>query len=701
MPRPSPKKGTCIFFTVMVPYIRTHQNPGVSVMKKFFVCSAAVFGALACLYIGCNQVQGNPLPAGDMPAARNASIMSGFTFSITEDAYFREGFAGGGTIAGTFDAVEMADISSLKLTGNAAYPDNAYFYIGNGQLVVKTNKNSGRYKDGSLVSGDYAIEVSGYDGKRETLPQRFKLSVGAPIEIAGFSAFTFTPSVGLDQTNATAGAIAGEFNAKGNHSPFSFTLTDGAGSSDNQYFTVDGSKLRVSSGNGEKFLSDSLKAGTYSIRATVTDATNDVLAKDFLLTIEEPLAGLYHLDADGNKIWEVAGSPVVERSREWLRNNGVTGGNYTLVLNGSEIVSGKKNVVERRVDGFNLTIKGKGIVTIATVGPLFNVENGYTLILDGPELKLQGRESNNRYLIQVYGGTFILKAGTIEGNGAGGVWVSGSDCDGSFIMEGGTISDNKGSLKDISGGGVFVDKNGIFTMKGGLIEKNARGAAGGGVYVRYGKFDMSGGTISGNTAIGDGGGVCIKSGEFRMSGGTISKNSNPNNGWGGGVYVGSFDGTDPGFFELSGRAIISDNAAQYGGGVHVQDGTFRQSGGEIKSNTAEKGDGVYVMNGFSELVSGTSKLILTDSARIGSVIYLEKGEIIGTEGIWANFWGVTIEPQFYELPNGEPVRVLDKSARCFCRSFNVVKEDKTKDWFVNRNGVLERGIRGFGVPVLF
>jgi hypothetical protein len=59
-------------------------------------------------------------------------------------------------------------------------------------------------------------------------------------------------------------------------------------------------------------------------------------------------------------------------------------------------------------------------------------------------------------------------------------------------MSDGTIS---GNIAD-SGGGVYVLKEGTFTMSGGEISGNS----GGGVYVREGAFTMSGGTVYGSDA---------------------------------------------------------------------------------------------------------------------------------------------------------------------------------------------------------
>lgn len=174
---------------------------------------------------------------------------------------------------------------------------------------------------------------------------------------------------------------------------------------------------------------------------------------------------------------------------------------------------------------------------------------------------------------------------TDSSNGIGAI----SDFDGSVhVLAGGTFTMNGGRLLagralggDIRarGGGVLVDKDGLFVMNGGSIESCLANGDGGGVYVN-GMFRMTGGTIyncgteeaSYDGTNGDGGGVFIApNGRFEMSGGSIENCKavgGYNEGKGGGVYVG---------------------------------GTFNMTGGTIKNNVVKarggEGAGVYVANG--------------------------------------------------------------------------------------------------------
>lgn len=191
-----------------------------------------------------------------------------------------------------------------------------------------------------------------------------------------------------------------------------------------------------------------------------------------------------------------------------------------------------------------------------------------------------------------------------------------------FTMQSGKISDNK-AIHGLDynndeagwGSGVFVYLDGTFKMEGGIISSNTA-QYGSGVCVYTGTFKMTDGEISGNTAE-YGGGVYLLSYDdcvavFEMNGGEISgntageeavdSNSTDVPGSGGGVYVGEYSK-----FTMGGDSKISKNEAIYvynhygdvvgaGGGVFVErKGTFTMNEGEISDNTAEYGGGVYVL----------------------------------------------------------------------------------------------------------
>ncbi|MDR1444826.1 MAG: hypothetical protein LBI94_08100, partial [Treponema sp.] len=112
--------------------------------------------------------------------------------------------------------------------------------------------------------------------------------------------------------------------------------------------------------------------------------------------------------------------------------------------------------------------------------------------------------------VYVAGGTFTMNNGTIKDNirynnsltgGGGGVFVAG----GEFLMKGGTMSGNE--AEGSSGGGVYVDSAGKFTMSGNSVIS--------------GNSAMSGSPVYGSGILGGEGGGVYNRGEFEMTSGTI------------------------------------------------------------------------------------------------------------------------------------------------------------------------------------
>jgi len=172
---------------------------------------------------------------------------------------------------------------------------------------------------------------------------------------------------------------------------------------------------------------------------------------------------------------------------------------------------------------------GEGTISLSdiSIGSLFIVESGVTLILEDSVI-LEGGDSGSSSLVRVNsGGTLYIEAGAKIKNNAisssyatngGGVFVSG----GTLIMDGGEISGNTASSEShfgSFGGGVYVN-GGTFVLKDGIITGNTA-SSGGGVRLNSGTFIMDGGEISGNVASTNGGGVFVSGGTFVKTGGTI------------------------------------------------------------------------------------------------------------------------------------------------------------------------------------
>ena len=242
---------------------------------------------------------------------------------------------------------------------------------------------------------------------------------------------------------------------------------------------------------------------------------------------------------------------------------------------------------------------------------------------------------------EMSGSAVITRNKTASSLGGGGVFMNGSDTVyalNEFIMSGNAvISEN--TATNGNGGGVYMNSAPEVTMNGGSITGNTAANNGGGVYAFSGTFTMNDGTIAGNKATANngggvyangstaftvkggtiggstaadanaakyGGGVYVKNGTFTMSGGKVTGNSATEGG--GGVRL------DKGTFNMSGSAVISRNTADgYGGGVDVNNGSFTMSGGSITGNTTTGdnanfcgGGGVDVYNGGSFTMSGGS-----------------------------------------------------------------------------------------------
>jgi len=194
-------------------------------------------------------------------------------------------------------------------------------------------------------------------------------------------------------------------------------------------------------------------------------------------------------------------------------------------------------------DGNNyaINVTGEGFEVDASSSPTFGWNKNITItgitVSSGsiPIISLQAASTGN--LLYIVGTPSDKQIVTIEnitlqGHSTNNASLVKIDSGGELIMNNGsTITSNARSTQKYSnthGGGVYVD--GTFIMNGGTISGNNAYEAGGdytwpgrggGVYVNNGTFTMNGGTISGNNADYQGGGVYVDSGTFTKTGGTI------------------------------------------------------------------------------------------------------------------------------------------------------------------------------------
>ena len=203
-------------------------------------------------------------------------------------------------------------------------------------------------------------------------------------------------------------------------------------------------------------------------------------------------------------------------------------------------------------------------INMKSAGNVFKVDEGGTLTLTDCKGNSSISHSDVAWGrgVLVSKGTFNMYGGKICNNKcASGYQMSGAGVEvdkGTFNMHGGEISGNK-----VSSSGGAVSSLDTFNMYGGSITGNTADYYGGGVDV-YGTFNMFDGTISGNKVTNatmkehGGGGVWVDTdGIFCMKGGSITGNTaypyyNYNKANGGGVYC-------RGRLELSGSPVIEEN----------------------------------------------------------------------------------------------------------------------------------------------
>jgi len=254
------------------------------------------------------------------------------------------------------------------------------------------------------------------------------------------------------------------------------------------------------------------------------------------------------------------------------------------------------------VSGGNLTMNSRSTITGSGADTGVTVSSGTLIMNNGATItgirgnivtKVSGNRRDSQRTrgngVQLSGGTFTMNEGAVISNcNEQGVVLGrfAGDKPSTFIMHGGTINGNGGSVTEergvippeISGGGVAV-YNGTFTMDGGSITNNAVAGNGGGVIVGSGGGIIAG--ITGATAV------------FTMTGGEITRNTAK-------IYTDTASGER-----------VGGNA----GGLFVSpDATFNMSGGSITNNTSQAGGPNNAV--FAEKVDSNGRVITRAKANI-------------------------------------------------------------------------------------
>ena len=217
------------------------------------------------------------------------------------------------------------------------------------------------------------------------------------------------------------------------------------------------------------------------------------------------------------------------------------------------------------------------------------------------------------------------------------------------VSSGGQITENIVLKASSSGGGVFVWKNGTFTMSGtAQITKNRSTGYGGGVMVcTGGKFTLSDSEVIGsantegaaNTAA-YGAGVFVENGDFTMTGGTIGYNHA--SAYFGGVSFYNDDTTTNHTFDMSG-GVITKNSSEMdpsaltgaqGVAIGCSDDArektlFKMSGSASipASNTIYLANGLYinVTGPFTSAEAGAKSLLFDEQYPYGRTVAVVSG----------------------------------------------------------------------------
>ena len=184
--------------------------------------------------------------------------------------------------------------------------------------------------------------------------------------------------------------------------------------------------------------------------------------------------------------------------------------------------------------------------------------------------------------------------GTIQGGYAsrgGGIHV-GTDC--TCIVKNITIRKNKAG---VDGGGIYV--RGTLIMENCLIKDNEAEDTAGGIYCQdTGTIKLDNVEINGNKAENDGGGLKIhlKNSDSYINNSLIRYNTSKTED-GGGFCLDASEKT----LTVSNTKIIGNDAEDFGGGIVVEAGKLRMTGGLVKDNRSKDGAGVYNGDGTIDL----------------------------------------------------------------------------------------------------
>ena len=285
-------------------------------------------------------------------------------------------------------------------------------------------------------------------------------------------------------------------------------------------------------------------------------------------------------------------------------------------------------------------------------GAIYATGDKAVVTMSGGELSNNLAESGGAVMLWT-GSTMTMTGGKMDGNYAmgkpslgngGALYLQGS----TFNFEGGTLSNN---VANRYGGAINTNQGATLNISGNCIISGNKASHGGGISQEAGECSLTlngaGIQITNNEAHGhqvnisdsgvhsvtnnpgNGGGIFIEKGTVTMNGAKIKNNNASGHGGGASLYVNRIHGRKTSVNIKGGE--ISNNSAQYGGGIDVyanyqsltdtydkndpytgkSELTVNFQAGTLSGNNAENGAGIYVS--FNETYSTASMTIGTAS----------------------------------------------------------------------------------------
>lgn len=280
--------------------------------------------------------------------------------------------------------------------------------------------------------------------------------------------------------------------------------------------------------------------------------------------------------------------------------------------------------------GQNVIIKGAH--SIKGIGySSFKIDKGGSLTIEGPSISnaqiiAEGKLNLNSGIISetklegptifVNSGTFTMNGGEVSGNEAiesstpkpAGLKKIGdfyqyspiTVYSGTFTLNAGTISSNKSFLKGGAIGAWGTEESKVnVEILGGEITNNAASHArvnawGGAIFLENSEFELNAAKISQNTAE-YGGGLVVSKSNAKILGGSIVDNSNGQySGLGGGIFGINSDIT------VKAGNISKNHANGTGGGLFLDTCNFTINGGSFTENSSQKSGGAIATVGTSK-----------------------------------------------------------------------------------------------------